>query len=174
MRRNTIIRVSIATTLGALAVFSLSACADGPGGDSASGTEQGSAAAPETGARETGASARNGVVTTSAGRYVFTAATCAAGMEGGAIDAEISGPGTAPDGEPIFVDFSSTAQALSIGLGVDKPFSSPERQLRGGQYVTRPFSVTLTGQTVLASEIVLAADDGSVIDDKASFEVDCG
>lgn len=153
----------------ALTVFSLSACADGPGGDSAPGTEQGSAAAPET-----GASARNGVVTTSAGRYVFTAATCAAGMEGGAIDAEISGPGTAPDGEPIFVDFSSTGQALTIGLGVDKPFSSPERQLRGGQYVTRPFSVTLTGQTVLASEIVLAADDGSVIDDKASFEVDCG
>ncbi len=149
--------------------FSVAACVDASDKDGATETEQGKDAIVNA-----GATIRNGVVATSSGRYAFTATTCVASTVDGAVDAEISGPGTGPDGEPIFVDFTAVGQELTIGLGVDKPFSSPERMLRGGQYVTRPFTVALTGRTVRATNINLVTDEGSSIDDQASFEVDCG
>ena len=94
-------------------------------------------------------------------------------MVDGVPDVEIGGPGTAPDGERVYVELSSTANALDIGLGVDTKFASPERGLRAGQHVTRPFTVTVTDRVVRASGIALASKQGESVDQNASFEADC-
>lgn len=94
-------------------------------------------------------------------------------MVDGVPDVEIGGPGTAPDGERIYVDLSSTANALDIGLGVDTKFASSERSLRAGQHITSPFKVTLTDRVVRASGIALVNNQGESIDQNASFEADC-
>ena len=102
---------------------------------------------------------RTGVVETAAGRYRFTPSTCAIHDEDGVPDIEVGGPGTAPDGEPIHVGFSSTARALDIHLGVDTPFASPERSLRadvgGGD-----MPIEVTGRTIRVAELELVDDAG--------------
>ncbi|MBN8726276.1 MAG: hypothetical protein J0H15_01045 [Xanthomonadales bacterium] len=103
---------------------------------------------------------RTGVVETAAGRYRFTPSTCAIHDGNGAPDIEVGGPGTAPDGERIYVEFSSTARALDIHLGVDTPFASPERSLRAG-VGSGEMPIEVTGRTIRVAELELVDDAGS-------------
>lgn len=115
----------------------------------------------------------DGFVTTSAGSYVFAPTVCAVVVEDGIDDVEIAGAGTAPDGQRVYVTFTSTGNELQIGLGVDQAFATANHTLTGGQYVTQPFAVTVAGKLVRASGIVLANEQGVTVESDAGFEVDC-
>lgn len=149
----------------ALIALGLAAC-----GDNAAQPDQTKTAAPTAAAA---AATGSGVIKTSGGDYRFTPTTCAIGVEGGVDDIEIGGAGVGPDGAPIYVEFSSTANALDIGLGVDRPFVTAERQIRGGRSASRPFEITVSGQVVKAASVSLKKENGETFDDNASFEITC-
>ncbi len=93
---------------------------------------------------------------------------------GGDHDIEVGGAGVGPDGAPIYVEFSSTANELDIGLGVNRPFVTAEDRLVGGRSVSRPFEIAVSGTVIRASDIALNNGRGEPVDDKASFEINCG
>lgn len=128
-----------------------------------------SKAAPVAGA--TAAKAGSGVIETEAGRYVFTPTTCAMGSQDGVPDIEVQGPGTAPDGEKVFVEFSSTADALTIKLGVDRAFSSPDRSLKAGHIYTQKMPVEVAGSTIRVPELELVDDNGTR--QSGNMRIDC-
>lgn len=143
--------------------MSLSAC-----GDSAPKPAQPGSAAPAA------PTAGSGVIKTASGDYRFTPTTCAIGISGGLDDVEVGGAGVGPDGAPIYVEFSSTANALDISLGVDRPFASAENRLIGGRSASRPFDITVSGKVISASGVALNKNNGEPFDANASFEIDCG
>lgn len=120
---------------------------------------------------QAGTNTPTGVVQTQSGPYNFAPAVCAVHIEDGEPDIEISGPGTSPDGEKIFVDFSSTANELTIALGVDRRFSSSDRELKAGQYVTEKFDIEVSGSTIRVPGLVLA--DASGARQPGSLEIKC-
>lgn len=117
------------------------------------------------------ASTPSGVIQAETGPYNFIPRTCAVHIEDGVPDIEISGVGISPDGEKMFVEFSSTANELSIKLGVDQPFASSDRTLKAGQYVTEKLDIEISGTTIRVSDLVLADANGAR--QTGSLEVDC-
>jgi len=111
---------------------------------------------------------------TSAGRYEFTPTTCAIYSQDGFDDIEIQGPGTAPDGEKFFFELSSTANAMTIGLGVDRPFASPQRQIQAGRVYSEEFTIVTSGRQLSVAGLVLVDENGASIDDGATLTIDCG
>jgi hypothetical protein len=116
----------------------------------------------------------SGVLQTSAGRYEFTPSTCAVYREDGVDDVEIGGSGTAPDGQAIYFELSSTGNSLSVGLGVDGPFASAERKLQAGRYVSREFTLEIAGETMFIGNLALVDENGQSVDDAAILTIDCG
>ena len=114
-----------------------------------------------------------GILETSAGRYEFTPATCAIYKDGDSHDIEIGGQGVAPDGEDFYFEFSSTANAISIGLGVDGPFASSDRVLRAGRSASQEFEVVVAGEKITVPALVLVDENFDVIDETASLSIDC-
>lgn len=96
------------------------------------------------------------------------------GVSGGLHDIEVGGAGVGPDGAPIYVEFSSSANELDIKMGVDRPFVSTENRLVGGRSASRPFDITVTGKVIRASGVALNKNNGEPFDPNASFEIDCG
>jgi hypothetical protein len=114
-----------------------------------------------------------GVLKTSAGVYEFTPTTCAIYKEDGVDDIEIQGPGTAPDGEKFYFELSSTGNAITIELGVEAPFKTSDRQIRAGQYVSKAFTVDVSGLTISVPSLVLVDEKGQPVDINASLRIDC-
>ena len=117
------------------------------------------------------AGSSSGVVETAGGRYTFTATSCAIHLEGDRWDVEIAGPGEAPDGEKVFVQFSSTGDVLTIDLGIDSAFESSERSWQAGQYITNKLKVDVSGRTVRVAELELVDVQGNR--QPGSFEAEC-
>lgn len=115
-----------------------------------------------------------GVLETSSGIYQFTPNVCAIYSEDGIDDIEIGGPGTAPDGEDIYFELSSTANELSLGLGVNSAFAHAERSLKAGRYVSKEFTLAVMNRQISADDLVLIDENGTIIDDGASLTIDCG
>lgn len=115
-----------------------------------------------------------GVLETSAGVFAFTLTSCSVYRGDGVDDIEIEGPGTAPDGEKFFFELSSTGNAMTIGLGVDGPFASPERQLKAGRYASQEFTLVVSERQMSASGVVLVDENGALVDDNATLTIDCG
>ncbi|PWL16215.1 hypothetical protein DKP76_18700 [Falsochrobactrum shanghaiense] len=111
---------------------------------------------------------------TSTGHYEFTPTTCAIYSQDGFDDIEIQGPGTTPDGEKFFFELSSTANAMTIGLGVDGPFTSPERQLKAGRIYSQEFTIVTSGRQLSVTNLMLVDENGASIDDHATLNIDCG
>jgi hypothetical protein len=120
------------------------------------------------------AAAMRGVLETSAGLYEFTPATCAIYRQDGAVDIEVQGPGTASDGEKFFFELSSTANAMTIGLGVDGPFASPERKLEAGRVASQEFTIMASERQLSVSGLVLVDENGRSVDGDATLQIDCG
>lgn len=114
-----------------------------------------------------------GVLITPAGLYQFTATACSVGVYDGQVEAEVYGPGTAPDGEIMFFTFSAVANALSIELGKDKMVGATERELVAGQHHTEPFVTEVTGLTVEVRDLVLATQDQTRLDGTAALLINC-
>lgn len=153
-------RVPLAIALaGCIAV--LGACADDGGATSAPKSHE---------------STRSGVLETSLGNYEFKPSTCALFREGDFEDIEIQGPGVAPDGEVFFFELSSTAEELSIHLGVDRAMAHSERTLKAGRWSSEPFAIQASenGNRFTASDIVLVDADLKRIAGLASLEIVCG
>lgn len=152
--RRTTVALATAVLFGGLIVSGYSAEADAP--------------------RPARFAAETAVLETSAGRYVFTPSTCAIYNADGFDDIEIQGPGTAPDGEKIFFELSSTANAMTIGLGVDRPFASPQRQLKAGRFESQEFTIVTSGRQLSVASLKLVDENGTSVDDHAALSIDCG
>ncbi|PWJ83741.1 hypothetical protein C7441_108135 [Pseudaminobacter salicylatoxidans] len=114
------------------------------------------------------------VLETTTGRYEFTPTTCGIYSQDDFDDIEIQGPGTAPNGEKFFFQLSSTANAMTIGLGVDRPFASPERQIQAGRVYSQEFTIVTSGRQLSVAGLVLVDENGASIDDRATLTIDCG
>lgn len=114
-----------------------------------------------------------GVLETVAGIYEFDPKLCGIYRQDDFDDIEIGGPGTAPDGEEFYFELSSTANALSLDLGVNTAFASSERSLKAGRYVSQEFTLVVSGQQIEAADLVLVDENGVVIDETASLTIDC-
>lgn len=123
---------------------------------------------------ESSAAAKTGVLETSAGRFEFTPTACIIYSQDGVDDIEIQGPGTAPDGEKFFFELSSSANAMTIGLGVDGPFASPERQLKAGGIGSQEFTILTSGRQLSVADLMLVDENGAPIDGRAALSIDCG
>lgn len=148
--------------LAAVALLSLSGC--NVAVDTGSLTSSGDTAASATQA----ANHRSGLVETASGRYAFTPKVCAIHYEDGVPDIEIGGAGKAPDGEKIYVQFSSTADQLTIDLGVDSAFATAERRLRADDFVS---GMEISGKTIRVANLALVGEQGSR--QPASLKIDC-
>lgn len=115
--------------------------------------------------------ANTGVIETSAGRYVFTPNGCRAHDVDGFPDLEASGPGTAPDGEKIFVELSTVGNRVVIELGVDRPMQSSDRRLQAGEGVTDKLDIQVSDNAVRIASLTLLDDDGKRI--TGSLQMDC-
>lgn len=141
------------------------------------------ACSPEQGAEDAVVSAgptsaanagkHSGVLQTAKGAYRFTPASCLFHKEDGIDDIEIEGPGQAPDGEKFYFELSSTGNAMTIKLGVDRPFQTPERQLVAGRHVTEAFTLNVSPQSLSVPKLVLKDGNGEQVDDSASLQIDC-
>lgn len=118
-------------------------------------------------------STSHGVLETSTATYEFTPVTCVIYMEDGVPDIEVQGPGVAPDGESFYFDFSSTANEMTIELGVDEPYGSVGRKLRAGQYVSTAFEVEVTDGIISVTGLDLVDGQSEPVDASASLRIDC-
>lgn len=134
----------------------------------------GCSAKTEAQTSESSTVAATGALETSAGRYEFTPTTCGIYSQDGADDIEIQGPGTAPNGEKFFFELSSTANAMTIGLGVDRPFASPERRIQAGRVYSEEFTIVVSGKRLSVAGLILVNENGGSIDDGATLTIDCG
>lgn len=114
-----------------------------------------------------------GVLITPAGLYKFTATACSAGVYDGEVEVEVYGPGTAPDGEIMFLSFSALANTLTIKLGKDKMLGATERELVAGQHHTERFDTEVTGLTVEVRDIILATQDQERVAGTANLLINC-
>jgi hypothetical protein len=107
-----------------------------------------------------------GLVVTDEGDYSFAATTCVQYED----EIEVGGPGTAPDGTPVFVTMSAGEgyANLRIDLGVDDEFTSSDDILISGDLEHDASGSVITGSASLR--------DGSGGPDSvdATFEIDCG
>lgn len=134
----------------------------------------GCSAEAEAPTSESSAAVATSALETSAGRYEFTPTTCGIHSQDSFDDIEVQGPGTAPDGEKFFFELSSTANAMTIGLGVDRPFASPERRIQAGRVYSQEFTIVASGRQLSATGLVLVDENGASIDDGATLTIDCG
>ena len=112
-------------------------------------------------APSTSSGTASGAVETTEGSYSFSPVTCVIHREGDVLDIEAGGPGKAPNGEKIYVEFSSTANELSIDVGVDTPFASSERTLKAGQFVSKKMQVEVLDKTIRVAELELVDEQGN-------------
>lgn len=115
-----------------------------------------------------------GWLKTSSGTYEFAPTSCAIFKEDGFDDIEVGGPGIAPDGEKFYFEFSSTAGAIELQLGVDGPFKSSDRKLQAGRYISQEFAVTVNERTISVPSLVLVDENGQAVDSAAVLEIRCG
>ncbi len=121
----------------------------------------------------TAMAAQPGVLETPNGRYEFSLRSCAIYLDDGKYDIELQGPGIAPDGEKIFIEYSSTAEAISVKLGVDQPYKSTDRTIKAGNYVTEAMKLTVTDNIIEIHDIVLMDENDKIIDGTGTLTVDC-
>ena len=117
--------------------------------------------------------AGQGLLETSAGIYEFTPKTCAIYEEDGVFDIEIQGPGTAPDGEVFYFDFSSTANEMGLALGVDARFKSSDRKIQAGQFVSKLFEVEVSQKVISVRDLTLVDEQGHLVDSNAALRINC-
>ncbi len=113
--------------------------------------------------------ARAGAIHTQKGTFTFAPSVCAVYKEGETYDIEVYGPGVSPGGEKVFVNFSSTAQALDINFGVDSVFASADMQfLSQGD-----LHVQVDGRKVRVEAISLHDQNRQLVDTDVTLEIDC-
>lgn len=107
----------------------------------------------------------SGVVATDEGDYSFAPTTCVV-YEG---EVEVGGPGTAPDGTPVFVTMSAGEgyANLRIDIGVDDEFSSSDDILISGD-----LDLDLSG-SIISGSASLRDGSGGPDSVDVTFEVDC-
>ena len=148
-----------------LGLLALAAC-------SSEKTANGEAAATDA-APAASVGEHSGVLQTAQGAYQFTPTSCLFNKEDGVYDIEIQGPGQTPDGEKFYFELSSTGNEMSVQLGVDAPFQSPERRLVAGQYVSEAFTLDVSDKSLSIPKLVLNNERGERVDDNASLQIDC-
>ena len=146
-------------------LLSLAACSSEKAAD---GEAASSEAAPAASAGK-----HSGVLQTAKGAYSFTPTSCVFHKEDGVYDIEIQGPGRTPDDEKFYFELSSTGNEMSVMLGVDAPFQSPERRLVAGQYVSEAFTIDVSDKSLSIPKLVLNDGRGELVDDSASLRIDC-
>jgi len=110
-----------------------------------------------------------GTLHTVRGAYDFAPIACAIYKDGDFYDIEVHGPGTSPDGEKVYVEFSSTAEALDMSFGVDSVFASSDKKLQSAG----PLQISVDGSKIKVVKIKLVDQDRQVVDANATLSIDC-
>lgn len=110
---------------------------------------------------------RGGILDTDTGVYGFDPTMCGMALEDGQHDIEVYGPGTAPDGRVVFVEFSSTGRYLSVGFDIASVFHSADEAL-----VARDFDIAVSGTTITASDLVFSDLNGTPMG-TGTLVIDC-
>ena len=110
-----------------------------------------------------------GALQTVSGVYAFAPKACAIYKDGDFYDIEVHGPGTASDGEKVYLELSSTADALDVSFGVDSVFASSDKKVRSDGKL----QIHVDGSRIRAVEIKLVDQDRKVVDTNATLEIDC-
>lgn len=114
-----------------------------------------------------------GELVTPQGRYEFSPRSCLIYVNDGSYDIEISGPGTSPDGEIMFFDFSSVANEMTIKLGVNQPFKHSDRKIKAGQHVSETFEIEVSDNVITAQNIILRDATNELLKGTSSLMIDC-
>lgn len=114
-----------------------------------------------------------GVLETAITTYAFTPVTCAVYIEDGIPDIEVQGPGLTADGDSFYFDFSSSANEMTIELGVEEPYETVGRKLQAGQYVSTAFEVDVTDGIISVNNLDLVDGQSEQVDASASLRIDC-
>ena len=110
-----------------------------------------------------------GSLQTGSGAYTFNPMACAIYKDGDVYDIEVHGPGTDSAGEKVYINFSSTADAMEVMFGVDSVFASADKLMRS----VGPLQIQVDGSKIKATEIKLADQDQQVVETDATLEIDC-
>jgi len=126
-----------------------------------------------SGAAQDSEEALGGILSTTLGDFTFTPKVCAIYLRDDEPDIEIGGPGTSPDGEDLYFELSSTANALSVSLGADSAFQSSNRKLKAGRFDSTEFTLEVRDDTITARELQLVDQDGATVDAAAQLHINC-
>lgn len=110
-----------------------------------------------------------GSLKTAQGVFEFTPAACAIYKEDDFYDIEVHGPGTSPDGEIVYFEFSSTAQSLNLSFGVDSVFASSDTTLQSAGEM----QIEVDDRKIRVTNLTLVDQNGATADTDASLEIDC-
>lgn len=116
----------------------------------------------------------DGILESSIGTFHFAPSSCAVYREDGVDDIEIEGRGTAPNGEKMFLELSSTGNALTINLGVDESFQSSDRAIRAGAHISKPFTVEIGEGVIEVHDLALIDENQQPIAGPANLTIRCG
>lgn len=139
----------VTAALGALLLATLVACGGEPDAAASTGTSgAGAADAADTAdaAADPASDGAEGTVEIGPLSATFVARVCTADGS----DILVSGPGSAADGTPVYVDLDATGPTdgeIRVKVGTDEPFTTGDQELVASNYVGA-FDLTLDGATV--------------------------
>ncbi len=123
-------------------------------------------------------------IVTDAGTFLFVPARCLVGPDDDVVSYMIDGPGSAPDGQPVFVEISGDdggqtgGPDLRLNVGTDKPFQpgDPEWISNDGTahaLGVAPPTAQIQGTAVTLADVVFSTDGTTRLAVEAPIRIDC-
>jgi hypothetical protein len=128
-------------------------------------------------------SAQVGIVT-DAGTFWFAPSRCMVGPDNDVVSYMISGAGSAPDGQPVFVEVAgddgsqTDGPDLRINVGVDRAFKPGDPQWIANDGMAHALGVApatgqIDGQVVTLAGVVFSTDSSTRLTVEAPIRIDC-
>ena len=123
-------------------------------------------------------------IVTDAGTFRFAPSRCMVGPDNDVVSYMIGGPGSAPDGQPVFVEVSgddgseTEGPDLRINVGTDKAFKPGDPQWITNDGMAHslnvaPATAQIDGQVVTLAGVVFSTDGTTRLTVEAPIHIDC-
>lgn len=123
-------------------------------------------------------------IVTDAGTFWFVPSSCFVGPDNDLVTYMIGGPGSAPDGRPVFVEVSgddgtaTEGPDLRINVGTDKKFKPGDPQWITNDGMAHALQVApatgqIDGQVVTLTGVVFSTDSSTRLTVEAPIRIDC-